>query len=105
MYFWTSSTSSGPAISLFEFKITTFTVLFPFHNYKQVAEDTLKEKNKITETLTLTVLGDYKMKKGTITPIKNEKLGIDNYYSIKNSSHSISGKKETVSIGVEIFDL
>ena len=74
-------------------------------NYKQVAEDTLKEKNKTTETLTLTVLGDYNMRKGTVTPIRNEKLGIDNYYSIKNSSHSISGKKETVTIGIEIFDL
>lgn len=45
------------------------------------------------------------MAKGIITPIKNDKLGINDYYSIKNSSHSISGKKETVSIGVEIFDL
>lgn len=70
-------------------------------NYKQVAEDTLEEKNKITETLTLTVLGDYNMAKGIITPIKNEKLNIDDYFVIKNSSHTIVGKKETVSIGIE----
>lgn len=70
-------------------------------NCKQVAEDTLKEKNKITDTLTLTALGDYNMAKGTITQIKNDKLGINDYYLIKSSSHSIVGKKETVSICVE----
>lgn len=70
-------------------------------NYKQVAEDTLKERNKITETLSLSVLGDYNVAKGTITPIKNEKLGIDDFYVILNSSHSISGIKETVSINIE----
>lgn len=74
-------------------------------NYKQVAEDTLKEKNKITETLSLTVIGDYNMRKGTVTSIKNEKLGIDDYYVILNSSHSISGTKETVSVCVEKYDL
>lgn len=74
-------------------------------NYKQVAEDTLKEKNKITETLSLTVLGDYNMRKGTVTSIKNEKLGIDDYFVIKNSSHCITGTKETVSISVEKYDL
>lgn len=41
------------------------------------------------------------MAKGTITPIKNEKLGIDDFYVILNSSHSISGIKETVSINIE----
>lgn len=72
---------------------------------KEIAENTLKKLNKITNEMNLSVLGDYKVQRGVITQITNKTLELDGIYLIKSSSHSIQGTKETVNIKIEKYEL
>ncbi len=65
-----------------------------------IAKKTLSELNIVEQEISLDVIGDYNVRKGTITPIKKERLNIDDYFLIKSSNHNIVGTKETVSINV-----
>lgn len=72
---------------------------------KMLAENKLKELNVITEEITLSVLGDYNMKKGIYFPIENTTLDLSGYYLIKHSSHSIQGSIEKVNINIKKTNL
>ena len=72
-------------------------------NYKKLAELKLKELNKIEEKTSLTILANYKAKKGVIIPIKNDYLKLNDKYLIKSSKHAIEGTKEIVTIEIEKY--
>ena len=72
-------------------------------NYKQLAENKLKELDNIKNEISLTVLADYKAQKGVIIPIKNDYLNLNDKYLIKSSRHSIEGAKEIVTINVKKY--
>lgn len=71
--------------------------------YIKIANRKLEELNKVADTLSLSLLGDYQMHRGIIIPLKRENLGLDNKYLIKSSNHTISDSKETVNITIEKF--
>ncbi len=71
--------------------------------YIKIANRKLEELNKITDTLSLTLLGDYQMHRGVIIPLKREDLNLNDKYLIKSSDHTISDSKETVTIKIEKF--
>ena len=74
------------------------------NNYSKLAESKLAELNKLTTTLSLTMLGDYRMRKGVIMPINNVLFNIQGDFLIKSSRHSISDTKEFVTVNLEKYD-
>lgn len=72
------------------------------NNLSKIASDKLKELNKISKTINVSMLGDYRMHKGVIMPIDCEKFGIKGSFLITSSKHTISGTSETVSVSLEM---
>ena len=71
--------------------------------YIKIANKRLEELNKVTDSLSLTLLGDYQMHRGVVIPLKREDLNLNDRYLIKSSNHTISDSKETVNITIEKF--
>lgn len=74
------------------------------NNLTTIAKTKLAELNKLKTTIDLTMLGDYRMRKGVIMPIECERLQLDGDYLIKSSKHSIDSMKETVTVSLELYD-
>ena len=74
------------------------------NKYSTIAQNKLKELNRLTTTLSMTMLGDYRMRKGVIMPINNELFDIQGDFLIKSSRHSISDTKELVTVNLEKYD-
>lgn len=73
-------------------------------NFNQIAKNKLAELNKLKITVDLSMLGDYRMRKGVVMPVNNERLQIDGDFLIKSSRHSISDNKEIVTVNLERYD-
>lgn len=71
--------------------------------YIKIANSKLEELNKITDTVSLTLLADYQMHRGVIIPLKRDDLELNDRYLIKTSDHIISDSKETVTIKIEKY--
>ncbi len=73
--------------------------------------DTIQNDFKITYSIdieglpkeddTLTILGDYKARKGVIIKIDNKELRFNDYYLIERSKHQIQGSVEKVQIYIK----
>lgn len=66
--------------------------------YAQFAETMLGQLDKIEKTLSVEMLGSFKIKKGVILPIVNKRLNLNGNYLVKTSKHSLSGNKHTVDL-------
>lgn len=75
------------------------------NNLSKLAEDKLNELNKIKDTISLSMLGDYNIKKGVVIPLNINDYDLHGTYLIKSCSHSLDDKKEVVSIEVEKHDI
>ena len=74
------------------------------NNLSGVASNKLSELDTLKTTINLTMLGNYEMHKGVITPLKNEELSLSGDYLIKSSRHTIKGESELVSVSLERYD-
>lgn len=74
------------------------------NNLNGVAQTKLTELNTLKTTIDLTMLGDYRMRKGVITPIKNELLSLSGDFLIKASRHTLDKHKETVAVNLIKYD-
>ena len=74
------------------------------NNLPQLAQSKLKELNKLSKTYDGSMIGDYRMHKGVIIPIDDEKYGIKGNFLIKSSSHQIDGTVEKVAVSLEMRD-
>lgn len=74
------------------------------NNLQKIAQDKLKELNKLSRTIDVSMIGDYRMHKGVIMPIDDSKFGIKGNFLIKSSKHTISGTCEKVSVSLEMRD-
>lgn len=72
------------------------------NNLARIASNRLKELNKLSKTISMTMLGDYRMHKGVIMPIDCAKFGIKGDFLIKSSRHLISGIREDVAVTLEM---
>lgn len=72
------------------------------NNLQKIASDSLKKLNKVSKTISLSMLGDYRMHKGVIMPIDKEEINVKGLFLIKSSKHSIDGKIEKVSVTLEM---
>lgn len=71
------------------------------NNLMRLALNKLSELNRLKTTISLSMLGDYRLRKGTIIPIKNKELGLDGNYLIKSSVHTIDSNKENINVVLE----
>lgn len=67
-------------------------------NYDDYAITRVDVLNQPKEEITFTVIGDYHMRKGVFTLIRNDKLDINGLYKITASRHEIIGTEEKVTI-------
>lgn len=72
------------------------------NNLKKIATDKLKELNKLSKSISMSMLGDYKMHKGVIMPIDCEMYGIKGDFLITSSKHEIDGNTEKVTVNLEM---
>ncbi len=75
-------------------------------NYKsgyEVAKTNLKQLNKITQNISLTLLGSPKIKAGRVINLNVPRYNLKGEYLIKSSTHSIDGKLYKVNIKVEEY--
>ena len=70
--------------------------------YEQIAESLLKDLNDLSTTITLDVIGDYRMQKGVKFEMKDNKLGLNAIYQIIKSEHRIEGNVEWVKVTIKV---
>ncbi len=68
----------------------------------ELAADKLAELNKIKETFSLSMIGDYRISKGKVIKLEVNKYELNGFYLIKTVSHNIDSKKEIVNMTVEL---
>ena len=66
-----------------------------------IAQNKLEELNKIKETLSLELLGNYTIKAGRVLNINNKDIKISGKYSIISSSHTIENGIHTTNVELE----
>lgn len=72
-------------------------------DFKTIIKNKLKELNKVEQEISFNVIGDNKLRVGTATTIRNEKININGVYKITSSRHSIKGTAENVEVLVEKY--
>lgn len=70
------------------------------NNFSKIAQNKLTELNQLKTTISLSMLGNHKMRKGVIVPIQNKEFDLNGDFLITSSKHSISGAKETVTVNL-----
>ncbi|MDD3420636.1 MAG: hypothetical protein PHE78_08615 [Candidatus Gastranaerophilales bacterium] len=69
--------------------------------YEAYAATMLEQLNKTTKTLSVEMLGTFKIKKGVILPMYHQELGLNGYYLVKRSRHTKTGNKHIVECELE----
>ena len=68
---------------------------------QNIAENRLKEYNKVTETVSIQLLGDFNVRSGRVIAIKEDYTGLNGNYFIKSCSHSVSSAVHTMDLELE----
>ena len=68
-----------------------------------VAVETLAKLNKVAHTITLSVWGNYRLQKGVIASIEEDKINLEEDYKIISSKHKINSIDELVTIEIEKY--
>ncbi|MFQ8686922.1 MAG: hypothetical protein ACLT5F_01745 [Anaerotignaceae bacterium] len=70
-------------------------------NIQSLAENELKEKNKVNRELSMDFIGHTKARPGRVMHLVDDYLGIDDNYRIKSVNHKINGGIHTMSCTLE----
>lgn len=68
---------------------------------QNIAENRLKELNKVSETVSIQLLGDFNVRSGRVIAIKEDYTGLNGNYFIKSCSHSGSSAVHTMDLELE----
>ncbi len=74
------------------------------NNLKKIASEKLTSLNKLSKSISMSMLGDYRMHKGVIIPIEAEEIGVKGNFLITSSKHNINGDVEHVSVNLQMRD-
>lgn len=74
-----------------------------FSNADEIAKTKLKELNRITQNISLSLLGDFQIKSGRVLTLKIKKYRLDGDYLIKSTNHSFNDGIHKVDVNVEVF--
>jgi len=73
------------------------------NNLIKLAENKLAELNKVEESISLSILGDYRAGKGKIIPIELEEYNLTGKFLIKTAAHKIYENREEVDISIQRY--
>ncbi len=71
------------------------------NNLTKLANDKLKELNKIKEEINLSLISDYRVSKGKLIDFTINEYGLNGLYLITSAEHIIDSKKEIVNVSIE----
>ena len=74
-----------------------------YQNIKSLANNELKDKNKLKRELTMDFIGNDNARPGRVMHIEDDYLGIDDFFRIQSVSHKISGSIHTMSCTLEFL--
>lgn len=74
-----------------------------YKNAKNIAQNKLKELNKITQDISINILGDVDVKSGRVIALDIEKYKLQGDYLIKSSSHKIENNIHKASLTLEVY--
>lgn len=71
------------------------------NSVNNIAQNKLKDLNKISETIKIELLGDDNIKSGRILQLVEESTGINGNYMIKNCNHTLVNNTHKISVDLE----
>jgi hypothetical protein len=74
------------------------------NNLNKIASDKLTSLNKLSKSISMSMLGDYRMHKGVIMPIDSEEIGVKGNFLITSSKHNIEGDIEHVAVNLQMYE-
>ena len=72
------------------------------NNLQKIASDKLTALNKLSKSISMSMLGDYRMHKGVIMPIDCEEIGVKGNFLITSSKHTIENETEYVAVNLQM---
>ena len=75
------------------------------NNLEALAIKKLDELNKIAKTISLSMLGDERAKKGIVIPLNISEYGLNGTYLITNITHNITSHDEAIDISVKKYEI
>lgn len=64
----------------------------------------MQELNRVEESISLSILGDYRAGKGKIIPIELKEYNLTGKFLIKTASHKIYENREEVDISIQKYE-
>jgi hypothetical protein len=77
-------------------------------DYSQVSEiaaNKLRELNRISETTSIDLLGDDRVKSGRILAITEPITKLAGYYLVKEATHTVQNSIHKMSLDIEVFTI
>ena len=71
-------------------------------NYNTLVQNRLTEANRVTTSLSAELLGDDRIQKGILIPIRDERVNINGIYVVKSSSHKVNNGVHTVKCDLDL---
>lgn len=71
-------------------------------NYSVIAQNRLREKNRITTKLDVQMLGDDRIQKGVLIPIRDNRVNINGIFVVRSSEHKVDNRVHTVDCNLEL---
>ncbi len=68
--------------------------------YNEISENLLIALNNESESISFSILGDYKLRKGLVVRINNRKLNLHSQYDVLSSNHKIDATSELVKLTI-----
>lgn len=71
-------------------------------NYSVIAQNRLREKNRITTKLDVQMLGDDRIQKGVLIPIRDNRVNINGIFVVRSSEHKVDNGVHTLDCNLEL---
>lgn len=71
-------------------------------NFNVIAQNRLRERNRIRTSLNVELLGDDRIRKGALLPIRDARVGINGIFVVRSSDHKVENRVHTVNCNLEL---
>ncbi len=71
-------------------------------NFNVIAQNRLRERNRIRTSLNVELLGDDRIRKGALLPIRDNRVGINGIFVVRTSDHKVDNGVHTVDCNLEL---
>ena len=71
-------------------------------NFNVIAQNRLRERNRIRTSLNVELLGDDRIRKGALLPIRDDRVGINGIFVVRTSDHKVDNGVHTVDCNLEL---